>query len=174
MNIWKNVTSKIWRRVNSCNYWRKLGAKIGEACEIYPSVNMMEPYLIEIGNHVRINEGVIFVTHDGGVWVLRGMEKNEQDKNIDIFGTIKVGNNVHIATNVVIMPGVTIGNNVIIGCGSIVTHDIPDDSVAVGIPAKVIESINEYYQKNQHRFVYTKQMDKVEKKAFLLKYFDIK
>lgn len=171
MNILKNTISKLQKRLDPCRYWRKLGAQIGEECEIYPSANLMEPYLVEIGNHVRINEGVTFVTHDGGVWVLRSLEKTEQDRNIDIFGTIKVGNNVHIATNVTIMPNVTIGNNVIVGCGAIVTHDIPDNSIAVGIPARVIESVDEYYEGNQHRFVYTKQMTDEEKRHYLTQYF---
>ena len=43
--------------------------------------------------------------------------------------------------------GVTIGNNVIIGAGSIVTKDIPDNSVAVGVPARVIRTTDEYLNK---------------------------
>lgn len=42
------------------------------------------------------------------------------------------------------MPGVTIGANCVIGCGSVVTHDIPDNSVAAGVPARVIKSVDEY------------------------------
>ena len=54
---------------------------------------------------------------------------------------IKVGNNVWIGGNVVVLPGVTIGDNVVIGAGSIVTKDIPSNSVAVGNPCKVIKEI---------------------------------
>jgi len=43
-----------------------------------------------------------------------------------------------------ILPGVSIGDNVIVGAGSIVTHDIPDNSLAVGVPAKVIKEIEQY------------------------------
>ena len=78
------------------------------------------------------------------MWVLRNMKKLE---NADYFGKIKIGNNVHIGMNVIVMPGVTIGDNVVIGCGAIVTKNIPSNSVAVGVPAKVIESIDEYYEK---------------------------
>ncbi|MBF1445483.1 MAG: sugar O-acetyltransferase, partial [Prevotella nigrescens] len=53
----------------------------------------------------------------------------------------KVGNNVWIGGNVVVLPGVTIGNNVTIGAGSVVTKDIPDNVVAVGNPCKVIRKI---------------------------------
>lgn len=64
------------------------------------------------------------------------------------MGCIKVGNNCFIGHSVIILPGVTIGDNVIIGAGSIVTRDIPSDSVVAGIPAKVVCSLDGYYEKN--------------------------
>ena len=64
------------------------------------------------------------------------------------IGKVTIGNNVFIGAESVVLPGVTIGNNVIIGANSTVTHDIPDDSVAVGSPARVICSLNEYLEKN--------------------------
>ena len=117
---------------------------MGKNCEIFPDVEFgSEPYLIEIGDNVRITNGVRFVTHDGGVWVLR----NLGIKNIDVFGKIIIGNNVHIGWNAIIMPNVRIGNNCVIGAGAVVTHNIPDNSIAVGVPARVIESIAEYQNK---------------------------
>ncbi len=66
---------------------RKRGVKIGDNCEIYSTVNFgSEPYLISIGNHVRITHGCRFITHDGGVWVLRELKK---DSSLDLFGGIK-------------------------------------------------------------------------------------
>jgi serine acetyltransferase len=67
-----------------------------------------------------------------------------------------------------ILPGVSIGQNCVIGCGAVVTKDIPDNSVAVGVPAKVIETIEEYYLKNKERCLFTKNLSPEEKKAFLL------
>lgn len=52
-----------------------------------------------------------------------------------------IGNKVYIATGAKIIGGITIGNNVIIGANSVVTNDIPDNSIAVGMPAKVIKNI---------------------------------
>lgn len=154
------------------NYLRKRGAKIGSECEIYNTANFgSEPYLIEVGNHVRINHGVELVTHDGGCWVLRKLD--EKYKNADCFGRITIGNNVHIGTNSVIMPGVKIGSNVVIGCSSVVTHDIPDNSVWAGVPAKHIETMQEYIEKNEKKIVYTKHLDGNKKKDFLVKYYDI-
>lgn len=54
-----------------------------------------------------------------------------------------MGDNVWFGGGVQVLPGVTIGNNVVIGSGSVVTKDIPDDSVAVGNPCRVIRAITE-------------------------------
>ena len=140
---------------------------MGGECEIYSSANFgSEPYLVTLGDHVRINSGVQLVTHDGGVWVLRHLK--DEYKDIDIFGKVTVGNNVHIGTNAIIMPGVNIGNNCIVGCGAIVTKNIPDNSIAVGVPAKVIESIDEYERKHVDDFVHTKMLTQEQKKKLLI------
>ena len=54
---------------------------------------------------------------------------------------VSIGNNVWIGGSVVILPGVTIGDNVTIGAGSVVVHDIPSGSIAVGNPCRVVKSI---------------------------------
>ena len=56
---------------------------------------------------------------------------------------ISVGNNVWIGGNVTVLRGITIGNNVTIEAGSVVTRDIPDNTLAVGNPCRVIKSIDE-------------------------------
>lgn len=152
------------------NFLRKLGElKIGNGCEVYDNVSFgSEPYLIEIGNNVRITKGVSFITHDGGVWVLRN---NGKLKDADIFRQIKIGNNVHIGINTIIMPGVCIGDNVIIGVGAIVTKDIPSNSIAAGVPAKVIKSLDEYYEKNKDNVDFTKQLNSKDKRKYLLQKF---
>ncbi len=113
-------------------YLRKMGVKIGENCHILTTSFSTEPYLIEIGNTVRIASGTVFLTHDGGVNCFR----DEIDGGI--FGKIKIGNNVFIGTNSIILLNTTIGNNCIIGAGSVVRGHFPDDSVIVGNPAKII------------------------------------
>lgn len=145
------------------------GVKIGNNCEIHGNVSFgSEPYLISLGNFVRVTSGVKFVNHDGGIWVLRNTNKAI---NADIFGTITVGDNVHIGVDSIIMPGVKIGSNVIVGAGSIVTKDIADNSVVVGVPAKYIKSIDEYYDKNSSRFVFTKNLSQKEKRIILTDMF---
>ena len=142
------------------------GVKIGNNCEIYSNTSFgSEPYLIEIGNNVRISAGVKLTTHDGGLWVLRNL--NDELSNSDKFGRIKIGNNVHIGIDSIIMPKVTIGDNVIIGAGSVVTKNIPSNSVAVGVPAKIIESVDEYYEKNKDKIVFTRNLNSMEKRKFI-------
>lgn len=55
--------------------------------------------------------------------------------------SIHIGDDVWIGGNVTILPGVNIGNNVVIGAGAVVTKDIPDNSLAIGVPAKVVREI---------------------------------
>lgn len=60
----------------------------------------------------------------------------------DSFSPVCIGDDVWIACNVVILPGVTVGSHSVIGAGSIVTRDVPDYAVAVGNPAKVLRFRN--------------------------------
>lgn len=168
----KSILNQIKRRQNPVQFFRDLGAVIGENCEIRNSSFGSEPYLITIGNKVRINSGVQLITHDGGVWVLRNMK--EEYKTADLVKPICIGDNVHIGSNAIIMPGVSIGSNCIIGCGAVVTKSIPDNSIAVGIPARVIKTIEEYEEKNKALFTYTKEMSEAEKREyFISKYRNI-
>ena len=91
------------------------------------------------------------------------------DERADKIDRIVIGNNVNIGWNAIIMPGVTIGNNVVIAAGALVTKDVPDNSVVGGIPAKKIETIKEYSEKNREKIVLTKKMNSEEKKKYLLK-----
>lgn len=140
--------------------------KIGKNCIIDKTAEFgTEPYLISMGDNVRITKGVRFITHDGSLWVPRNL--GLVDKKADFFGKIVIGNNVNIGWDAIIMPGVQIGDNCIIAAGAIVTKNIPDNSVAVGMPAKVLESVQEYADKKRNSCVLTKNMTSEEKKAYL-------
>ena len=65
------------------------------------------------------------------------------------------------------MPGVTIGNNVVVGVNSVVTKDIPDNCVVAGCPAKVIRSLDSYYEKNKPVIIDTKGVN-VKRKELIL------
>ena len=95
-----------------------------------------------------------------------------KDPDIDVVRPIKVGNNVFIGYGCIILPGVTIGDNVVIGAGAVVTKDIPSDCVAVGVPARVIESIADYECKVSMLRSPTKMLSPEEKREFYLRKFN--
>ena len=168
MNIIKKIKNKICKK-NNIQIARQQGVKIGEnykiLCEPYTWFGS-EPYLIEIGNRVEITNGCRFVTHEGGVWVLREFEGFEK---VDKFGKITVGDNVFIGLNSTILPGVTIGDNCIVGACSLVNKSIPSGEVWGGVPAKRICSLEEYKNKNIDLFDYTKGLSAKEKELIVRK-----
>lgn len=163
---------KFYDPYQRANYYKNIGVKFGENCQVFANVGFgSEPYLISTGNNVKITAGTQFITHDGGVEVLRNMKLL---KNADIFGEIKIGNNVFIGNRCIILPNITIGDNVVIGAGSVVTKNIPSNTVCAGVPAKFIKSIEDYYKNLEIKVDYTKNMKKEEKKQYLLKKYNIK
>lgn len=158
-------------RRNPIAYARKRGVKIGKGCKLV-SINGgsfgSEPYLIEIGNHVEIAAEVCFLTHDGGVWIFR-----EEYPDLDVFGTVKVGNNVFIGRRTTILPGTTIGDNCVIGAGSVVKGNLASNGVYAGVPARLIRPVAEYKEKLKAASLDCKRMTRHEKKAFLLRTFKL-
>lgn len=160
-------------------YLIKQGARIGKGTRFFCNTAYLgsEPYLIEIGEDCVFATGTRFITHDGGVNILnhlRKFEKNGENILMDKIAPIKIGNNVYTGIQTVILPGVTIGDNVVIGAYSVVTRDIPSNSVVAGVPAKFICSIEEYYQKSLSKVEPTKTMSKEQKKEFYLKKYNLK
>lgn len=116
-------------------YLRDIGVEIGEDVTIYvPSKTLIDeqyPWMIAIGNHVRITEGVKILTHDYSWSVLKkyATENENAGEILGASGEVIIGDNVFIGMNSIITRNVTIGNNVIIGTGSVVTKDCKDDGV---------------------------------------------
>ncbi len=151
-------------------YWRRQGMRIGENCLINNVNFSTEPYLIEIGDHVAIAAGTDFITHDGAVWCFR-----EEIKNADVFGMIKIGSNVFIGNNCTILPNTIIGDNCIVGAGSTVRGQFPENSVIVGNPAKVVLSMNMqklFYLQNPG-FLKIRNLLPSERKRIIKKQFNI-
>jgi acetyltransferase-like isoleucine patch superfamily enzyme len=151
------------------DYLRRQGVKIGQNCKIHTVSFSTEPYLVEIGDNARITNGTIFITHDGAVGCFPG----EIDGGI--FGRIKLGNNVFVGANSIILLNTTIGNNCIIGAGSVVRGEFPDDSVIVGNPAKVIMkmSVQKMFYKQHPGLVKTNNLPVSECTKLIKKHFGI-
>lgn len=153
----KNIINKLlYKNYYSSNayvsYLRNKGAKIGDGTFFYdpkskPVDETSLPF-IEIGNNCRITRGVIILGHDYSYAVLRPLYHAMLCK----AGVTKIGNNVFIGMNSIVNMNVSIGNNVIIGAGSVVTKDVPSNVIVAGNPARVICSMEEYYQKNLKNF----------------------
>lgn len=119
---------------------KKVGLKIGENFQ-YGNFCFFDPahcFLISIGDDVTFSTRVHLLAHDASPKKLIGYVK---------IGRIEIGNHVFVGANTTILPGVTIGDNSIIGAGSVVTKDIPANSVACGIPARIVCSTFDYCSK---------------------------
>lgn len=130
------------------DYLRSKGMTIGEDVTIYAptktTIDECYPWLITIGDHVRITQGTIILAHDYSWSVL----KTACDGPVlGASGKVTIGNNVFIGMNAIITRGVTIGNNVIIGTGSVVTKDCLDNGVYAGNPARRIAELDVFLKK---------------------------
>lgn len=140
--VFDKITLLAYNEFTIENYFRKKGCLIGNNNRIFITDLGTEPYLIKIGNHCTITAGVTFITHDGAAWVFR-----EEIPNLNVFGKIEIKDNCFIGISSIILPNVTIGPNSVVGAGSVVTKDVPPNTVVAGVPAKVICSIEEYKEK---------------------------
>ena len=102
-------------------------------------IDPLFPFLIEIGDNTTLTD-VKVIAHDASTNKCLGYTK---------MGKVKIGSNCFIGARTLILPNVNIGNNVIVGAGSVVTRDIPSNSVAVGNPCRVIKTYNEYMEENR-------------------------
>jgi len=153
-------------RFTNLSIAKKLGLKVGNNTRLYSTNFSTEPYLIEIGNNVTVSYNVFFITHDGGVWVVRNLYQNY--KNINLNGKISIGNNVFIGINSTILLGVSISDNCIVAANSVVTKSVPKNSIVAGNPAKIIGTVELYIEKNKSKYVHTKNLSYSQRKRILL------
>ena len=99
-------------------------------------------WLIEIGDDVTLAPRVHILGHDASTKKFLGYTK---------IGRVSIGDNVFIGAESVVLPGVTIGNNVIVGANSTVTHNVPDNTVVAGSPARVLCTLDEYLNKERNQ-----------------------
>jgi acetyltransferase-like isoleucine patch superfamily enzyme len=123
-------------------FYRIRGTKIGNHVDFAPGVFLEDfyPELITLGDNVDLGPKVIIVTHDSS-----GKCISSQD--ITWTKAVVIENNVYIGAGAIILPGVRIGHHSIIGAGSVVTRDVPPESVAYGSPARVQLTTSEWLGK---------------------------
>ena len=120
---------------------------IGDYCYFHPYMMPSDPQNIFIGNNVKVASGVIFINHDIiGSMLNRMLDVNEFKYHV---GDIVIEDNVMVGARAIILPGVTIHSNCIIGAGCVVSKDVPENSVAVGNPIRIVGTLNNYIEKRQ-------------------------
>lgn len=117
--------------------------------DIGENVSMMDNCHVSCCNRITIGDGCllgsnVFITDN-----FHGSNSREQllippiNRPLDVRREVKIGKNVWIGRNVCIMPGVNIGDGAVIGANAVVTKDVPEYSVAVGVPAIIVDRKNE-------------------------------
>ena len=127
-----------------CDYGWNI--EVGENFFANDNLTILDVGKVTIGKNVMIAPNVSIYTAGHPV------HPDSRNSGYEYGIPITIGDNVWIGGSVVILPGVTIGNNAVIGAGSVVTKDIPDNAIAAGSPCKVIRTITEadrnyYYKK---------------------------
>lgn len=129
------IGGKLTSTISTTSYIGNYGNQIKDGCNIMQKVVLTNDITLKKG--VLINQ-LTSIGHD----VIIG-KFSEICPNVSISGNCKIGNYVFIGTGAIILPKINIGNNVIIGAGAVVSKDLPDNCVAVGIPAKIIKMNND-------------------------------
>ncbi len=111
--------------------------KVGKNFYANHNCTMLDGASITFGDNVFIGPNCGFYTAGHPI------NKDKRNEGIEYAYPINIGNDVWFGGNVQVMPGVTIGNNVVVGAGSIVTKDIPNNVIVAGNPAKILREITE-------------------------------
>ena len=112
------------------------------------------PWLVEVGDNASINRGVSFypsffgghrIILGNNVRIAPGVRLHAASHDVsdlsyaDTGGPIVIGDDVWVGAGAIILPNVTVGARSVVGAGAVVSRDVPPDSIAVGVPAKVVK-----------------------------------
>lgn len=120
-------------------FWCDYGYNIEAGENFYANHNLviLDCAKVTFGDNVFIGPNCSFYTASHPI------DAKQRNEGLETAHPIQVGNNVWFGGNVVVLPGISIGNNSVIGAGSVVTKDIPDNVVAVGNPCKPVRNIEQ-------------------------------
>lgn len=139
------------------NLFRRLLGSIGENFVINTPFRCDFGFNIHIGNNfignfnlsildeakVTIGDNVMIGPNCSLITIIHALVPEQRNKGIMKAEPITIGNDVWIASNVVVLPGVTIGDGAVIGAGSVVTKSVPSQTLAIGNPCRPIRQITE-------------------------------
>lgn len=120
--------------------------QIGEDCSILLSTIFTDPEYVSLGNNVHFSDCTV-LGHDGSIAML----DHALGEALDSVGYVVIHDNVFIGYGAVIMPNCSIGPNAIVAAGSVVTKDVPANSVVGGVPASVIAGFDEHVERIRER-----------------------
>lgn len=116
-----------------CDNGRNIHA--GDHLLINYNVTILDVDRVEIGDYCMIGPGALIVT------VNHPLSPAGRRHHLSLTKPVVIGNDVWIGGKAVILPGVHIGNNCVIAAGAVVTHDVPDNTLVAGVPAKPLRQL---------------------------------
>lgn len=129
---------QVWQINDSSNM---PNMSIGNNVSIIDNCQISCVYKITIGDGCLLGDNVFITDNYHGSNSLKELDVPPHERKVISKGAVGIGKNVWIGRNVCIMPGVSIGDGAVIGANAVVTHDIPDRTIAAGIPGKIIRTI---------------------------------
>ncbi|WP_201754124.1 acyltransferase [Micromonospora rubida] len=169
--LWASVRDRRAAARDPEGFARAIGVDLRGRVRFYGINRAMfgsEPWLVSLGDNVYITAGVQFVTHDGGTLILR-----REHPDLEWTAPIRVGDDVYLGVRTLVLPGVTIGDRCVIGAGSVVTRDIPANSVAVGAPARVVRTVDEYLDRMRAKSLGCGHLPAQEKAAVIREIYGV-
>lgn len=165
MILVKRVSAHVLCRRDPVAFHRRRGVVFGAHVALLdasPQTFGSEPYLVDIGDHVTISQGVRFITHDGGLRVIR-----DEHPGAYYYAPIRVGARAFIGAHAILLPGATVGECTVVGAGAVVAGDLPAGYVCAGVPARPLKTVEQYAYSRRADWVDTSHLSEADKRTLL-------